>query len=356
MDLYTAISLISLMLLAVSALAISSSHIINRRMRRNGLLTCLLIAFALVFEWVGVKSGGMTEPLWITVHKLAKWAEFCIAPLIGVMATASYGRVRRPKLFAALSVVHILFESVALHFGLVIRVDSQNVYHRGVLYPMYVLVFSLSILFCIVSVLKTELSLYVVPSPLSVAILVFLVTGIGMQILDSSLRVDYLCVTISNFLLFYDRCKLILQMDGLTGIFSRRSLEKDLETVRAPAAVLLLDIDNFKELNDTYGHAAGDDCLRETAALLRTAFWKTGFCYRYGGDEFCVIMKKHPGAVTERIAAFERLVAQKQASDSRFPGVSVGYALLEGENRDIREVLKQADEMMYSAKKETHAR
>ena len=356
MDLYTAISLIALMLLAVSALAINSSHTINRRMRRNGLLTCLLIGFALVFEWIGVKSGGMTGALWITVHKLAKWAEFCIAPLIGVMATASYGRIRRPKLIAALNVVHILFESVALHFGLIIRIGSDNVYHRGALYPIYILVFSLSILFCIVSVWRSELFLYAVPSTLSVAILFFLAAGICLQLFDSAIRTDYLCVAISNFLLFYARGNLILQMDGLTGIFNRRCLEKDLDAVKTPAAVLLLDIDNFKELNDTYGHAAGDDCLRETAAALRTVFRRSGLCYRYGGDEFCVIMKKHPEAAEERIAAFRKLIAQKQKADSRFPGVSVGYARRESRCENIREVLRQADEMMYGVKKQLHGR
>lgn len=350
MDLYTAVSLIALMLLVVSALAIHSSHTINHRMRRNGLWTCLLIGLALVFEWAGIKIGE-AGPSWIVVHKLAKWAEFCTAPLIGVMATASYGKIKHPKLIAALSVAHILFETVALHFGLVIRVDSANVYHRGILYPIYVVVFSLSAFFCITSVLRTELRQYGAPSSFSLAILAFLVLGVCLQLFDPALRTDYLCVAISNFLLYHDRCKLILQMDGLTGLFNRRCFEKDFEALKAPAVVLLLDIDDFKNLNDTFGHAVGDDYLRETASLLRTAFGRGNSCYRYGGDEFCVLMKKRPETAGDCIAAYEKMIAQKQAADSRFPGVSVGYAVME-KGKDIRKALKEADEMMYSAKKQ----
>lgn len=351
MDLYTAIVLITITMLAVSVVDILSNRIINRDMRRNSVFTCLLIALAVFFEWVAVKTNG-ADISWSTVHKLAKLAEFCLSPLIGVMATASYGKIRRPKLIAALSAVHVLFEIIALHYGLVIRIDEANIYHRGKLYPVYIVIFSVSIIFCIVSAIRSELEHYSRPSWTMSATLAFLILGIGIQMIHSELRVDYLCVAISNYFLYNQRCKMILQLDGLTHLLNRRRYEKDLDKVNPPAVILLMDINNFKKLNDSYGHAAGDHYLQEVAGLIHSVYGKYGTCYRYGGDEFCVIMTRRTDDAEKCITLFQEQIREKQLSDKHFPGVSVGYARYSGESQHIRAVLAEADEMMYKVKKQ----
>lgn len=82
MDFYTALVLITGMVLVLSIIDIRSSRVINDALRRNGTITCLLIGLTLFFEWVGVKTNG-APAAWIPVHRLAKLAEFCLAPPAG---------------------------------------------------------------------------------------------------------------------------------------------------------------------------------------------------------------------------------------------------------------------------------
>ena len=169
-------------------------------MKRNSLITCSLIVFALFFEWLGVKVNGVASH--IEIHKQAKLLEFSIAPLIAVFATVSYSKIRHPKIITAVMTAHIVFEAVALHFGWVISVDSSGRYHRGPLYPIYILVFSISIVYYMICVLKTDTQYYPKPSLVLLAILAFLAIGICFQMVNSDIRTVYICVAMSNYFFY----------------------------------------------------------------------------------------------------------------------------------------------------------
>lgn len=186
MDFYTAIVILVIVMVVVNGIDIFSNRLIGIRMKRNILITCSLIVFALFFEWLGVKVNGVASH--IEIHKLAKLLEFSIAPLIAVFATVSYSKIRHPKIITAVMTAHIIFEAVALHFGWVISVDSSGRYHRGPLYPVYILVFSISIIYCMICVLKTDVQYYSKPSLVLLAILAFLAIGICFQMLTKGER------------------------------------------------------------------------------------------------------------------------------------------------------------------------
>ena len=82
-------------------------------------------------------------------------------------------------------------------------------------------------------------------------------------------------------------------MDGLTMLLNRTQYEKDLERIKPPAVIINMDVDDFKQINDTSGHAAGDYYLRQIAEVIRTVYGRHGDCYRYGGDEFSLILTKN---------------------------------------------------------------
>src|SRR5690606_14507821 len=97
--------------------------------------------------------------------------------------------------------------------------------------------------------------------------------------------------------------------DSLTGLHNRYHLEETLRTLlgRAEAkksmlSCLMLDIDHFKRLNDTYGHEAGDQVLRETARVIQHALNERGMAFRYGGEEFLVILPEMNEAQAQTVA------------------------------------------------------
>lgn len=155
------------------------------------------------------------------------------------------------------------------------------------------------------------------------------------------------------------RLEYVVDHDFLTGLMNRRRFEQELtrEAVRAtrygnPSAVLLLDIDHFKGINDTFGHQAGDDVLKGVAGLLRERLRDTDLLARVGGDEFAVLLTQTP-AEQVRVVAEElvRAIGRRPvalADQSILVTASVGVAMLDGLT-DV-EVLAYADHAMYEAK------
>ena len=139
--------------------------------------------------------------------------------------------------------------------------------------------------------------------------------------------------------------------DGLTGIANRRHwhefvLERLID--RRDGAVLICDLDHFKQVNDTYGHAAGDRLLTETARILD----RYGFAGRYGGDEFTVWIEEEPRRAASRshdaVAELaERLAQLPEAGPAT---VSIGVAMTAKHGHNIDRLLAAADEALYRAK------
>ena len=146
-------------------------------------------------------------------------------------------------------------------------------------------------------------------------------------------------------------------VDSLTGLSNQRAYLQMMDAlsdgvVHSDLVVLSLDVNGLKEINDTYGHSAGDDLLKGAASCVKKAFGEIGDCYRMGGDELVVISEQGVDAVK---AAIENLSQQTNAwTHPVIPelNISCGYACA-GDFPDltVRELMKKADEDMYAAKR-----
>ena len=161
--------------------------------------------------------------------------------------------------------------------------------------------------------------------------------------------------------------ELLSTLDGLTGIANRRTFEKFLErewksSMRhtQPATAIMMDIDFFKLYNDTYGHQAGDDCLKKVAHTIEKSLRRPGdLVARYGGEEFVAILsdtpKKGAFGLAEKVrASVEALEIPHQASQaSKFVTISLGVASRVPERGDASSILiSEADKSLYKAKQE----
>jgi len=153
--------------------------------------------------------------------------------------------------------------------------------------------------------------------------------------------------------------------DALTGLHNRRYMETHLATLveqaqarGRPLTVLVLDIDFFKAVNDTHGHDAGDDVLREFAVRLKKSIRGIDLACRLGGEEFVVVMPDTDMAVATMVA--ERL--RRRIAADAFPihkgerkvevTISIGLAALAGPEDGAASVLKRADQALYRAKRD----
>jgi diguanylate cyclase (GGDEF)-like protein/PAS domain S-box-containing protein len=150
--------------------------------------------------------------------------------------------------------------------------------------------------------------------------------------------------------------------DYLTGLFNRRYMEETLERELLRASrkklslgIIMLDVDDFKQFNDTYGHAAGDDILRELGSLLLRQIRGEDIACRYGGDEFILIMPDATQEVTRQRA--ELVCESARMSHLQFEGqslapvtLSLGVAVFPEHGFTSTGILRAADAALYRAK------
>lgn len=147
------------------------------------------------------------------------------------------------------------------------------------------------------------------------------------------------------------------QHDFLTGLPNRSKFMADLEETvgnKIPCTVIMLDIDNFKHINDTYGHTAGDEALQQVAARLKALRTPLLTPYRFAGDEFIVIVKSNVRKITETAAIQCLQVFQKSfklAGKKYDIGGSVGAASYPTDALDGEQLIILADDAMYHVKK-----
>ena len=117
-------------------------------------------------------------------------------------------------------------------------------------------------------------------------------------------------------------------------------------------AFLLIDVDNFKTVNDTYGHAVGDLALKKVASLLEECFQSNDFPVRYGGDEFAVIMTEitaeQKGVIERKLQYLNRVL--QSAVDEEIPKLSVSVGIAISEHGFSDNLFEKADGALYRTK------
>jgi diguanylate cyclase (GGDEF)-like protein len=168
-----------------------------------------------------------------------------------------------------------------------------------------------------------------------------------------------ICATAIQNAYYVDRVKQLAYLDGLTGIFNRRFFElriaEEIERARrfqSGLGVIMIDIDQFKRLNDEFGHLLGDEVLRQVSSIFHQQVRKMDVVCRYGGEEFAILLSQttpqHSLAVAEKL---RRIVETWQ-----FPGVarpvtiSAGAANYPEHGTTRDELVKAADAGLYAAK------
>lgn len=348
-DLYAASILITMIFLIITIADMATNKLITKKNKRISMLVCLFIAISAMGEYLGVVTNGASDSLFL-LHKLAKIAEFCCTPFIGVLAGIAYGNTKKPGIALGLAGAHIIFEIAASCFGLVFTIDADNVYHRERFYAIYVAAFLLSVVYAFVCIIRKSKFYQARIDKVLRLILLMLTVGIGIQFVFSEIRIDFLCTTIVNMLFYIHYCKAILQVDAVTNLLNRRCFDVKITDLTSQAVIILFDVDDFKAVNDTYGHSVGDICLRNTAQLLREIYGSFGLCYRMGGDEFSVILSSCPEKTEELNSNLQNKLEELQKSDERMPGISIGYAVYNAGSSHIQTVLEEADAMLYQNK------
>jgi diguanylate cyclase (GGDEF)-like protein len=157
--------------------------------------------------------------------------------------------------------------------------------------------------------------------------------------------------------------RLLAKTDGLTGLLNKTNVHRRLrdliseDSPSGPLSVFLLDIDHFKQYNDTNGHLPGDDLLKRLGVLLRENSRENEVVGRYGGEEFLIVMPATPKDVALRVAERIRSLIESSPFEhaagqpNRHVTISGGVATWPSDGEDVDSLLRSADAALYHAKR-----
>lgn len=330
--------------------------------------TILLLALDAV-----TKLGGRPAPVNYFVAA-ANCLSFAIGPLVMVFWMRYLGCAMFPgceekadkwvNAVFILSVMNAVISVLSVPFGWTFYLDEKYVYHRGpgFLIPA-LLVFSMIVLseaFVFVNRSRIDrrhifsMNFFLVPP--------ILCGTVQTLFYGSSLVLSGLAF--SELIVFVHIQNGGMNVDYLTGAYNRRRLDRQIrEKIRLSTeahtfAAILIDLDNFKSINDTMGHNVGDCALEDTVAILRESIRTNDLLARYGGDEFCIVLDT---ATEEELAAIIVRIEKKLASFNRDGdrpyklSFSMGYQVYDVRSgMNAEQFQKVIDEHMYENKRQHH--
>jgi two-component system cell cycle response regulator len=180
------------------------------------------------------------------------------------------------------------------------------------------------------------------------------VVGAIVSAVDVTYRVEYE----NQLKALNQKLQSLAVTDGLTGLRNHRAFQDYLEEQfqvamrnKQPLAMILMDVDHFKQYNDTYGHQAGDEVLRQVAQILSAHVREGDFVARYGGEEFVIVLPRTD--LESAVAVAERLREAVQSAEWRLRPVtgSFGVACIRPDMETRQELIEAADQALYQAKK-----
>lgn len=145
-----------------------------------------------------------------------------------------------------------------------------------------------------------------------------------------------------------------VQQDGLTGLANRRTFDlvvKEWIDHKTPFSLMMIDIDRFKKVNDTYGHLVGDDVIRYLSAMMKANAREEDICFRYGGEEFAILVRNKNDQEAYQLAERLRIMLSITSSPTGQPiTVSIGITAFMEKDQHPEAIIERADSALYTSK------
>lgn len=350
---YNIIMFITLLTLILMLGIITCDKNISKRKRNAFIAIYVFIIVASSCEWAGVFLNGISGNV-VILHKIVKFLEFSITPFFPVIYSKTIFSVSKKHsnleiIPFVLLAFHSILEFLSMHYGFIFYVDSDGYYHHADFYIIYVFAFILSAIYLFKKLF--EFSKYYQNRNIVVLLMIvtFITIGVSIQFIDSNLRITWITVSIASIFVYIYYNGITMYVDHLTKLLNQRSYKSYLRNVSFPVVILLFDVDDFKNINDNYGHVFGDQVLTSIGKAIKDVYSNYGYCYRIGGDEFCVVLTK-TDSVKELNTNFINKLNEIRSLEPRLPYVSIGYSHFEPGYQDISDAVKDADGKLYAHK------
>ena len=245
------------------------------------------------------------------------------------------------------AIILAAIDFISIFTGIVFRIDEDNVFTRGVLGYLPFVVAGLYCIFLVYLLIKRSNNklMEIVP-------IIFLSVSLFSQLVFPFIfGTDFakiFCSTLGIALFIYYVFEILQQTkkDSLTGLLNRHAYHSDIcKNPEEITALLSIDMNGLKTLNDTMGHAAGDEALLTLALCFHESLRNRQFGYRIGGDEFVILCRKTSKEDVKKL--IKRI--EDKVGETKY-NCAIGYSYREDGKKSIEDMLKESDIIMYAAK------
>jgi len=355
MNSYVTIAIINIIALLFLS-AIIRDNIILGKQRKKYFISAIGLTIIVILSETGTVLSLGGDVSWRFFHIACNIVGFSITPLIPIALIAIYDiqMLKKNLIILLPSALNAIMVALSPLLGLIFIVDDNNHYERGRFFIIFVIVYTLNLLVLVLITLRVSSKfLYPIKGKI-IILLVFVMTGTFIQLLLPAVYSSWHTVTLSLFLYYIILTEFDSSFDGLTGLYNRMAFQKTAKHLKKQMvfSIVAMDINDFKPINDTFGHDYGDLALKKVAEIIRDSFDDSCSCYRVGGDEFYVLCRgTDRKKLAKQLRSMTTTLAQARLSDCKLPTIAYGISMHSGENAlNLPDMLKEADEQMYHFK------
>lgn len=357
------------MVILLFSIAVHAYFKLNRKEQADKLFSALILLtiVILILEILSVVLNSGYYINFISMHKLVDTLGFTLTPLVPIFAvlyvykkTHKYKKINTKKFFW-LSVPFIINSILSLgsyHLNWIFAITDENIYVRGPLFFVSPMIsyfyYMLNLLFLYVNrrrLNKEELLIYslltVIPAVMSNFQLYYFIYLTIWNSIAIAIIINYIFIVHSQ-----------TKLDPLTGLGNRVAYNEYLANLNRQSnlvlAVINIDLDNFKSINDACGHHEGDKVLRLFAGQLEDVFEGKGIAIRLGGDEFIVLIHENNKDVLEKYikTLMNKVNAYNETSGMPYRlQFSYGMTIFNNTYESIDALIQHSDKLMYEQKK-----
>ncbi len=353
---YSALLIITISIILSIQIVVACDDALNKFIKNIFSIAYILILIIYIFEWLAAYlEKTTTSTQFITTFSMG--IVLFLAPSITAIITWGIDDKKSTALsFMVISIITLSFIAgfSGLFTDVIFYYDHQNIYHRGEYFFAHIILSIISSLLLLINTLRIGVRYQNRNNYILILNFLLFLGTLVVQFFFDGVWIMWLSYIFAIGFTYVYYSSLVNQIDVLTGILNRKCYDSQLYDIDTNAIIIIFDVNKFKQINDTLGHAAGDYCLIEIANAIKKVYGNSGFCYRIGGDEFSVILEKNLDSIEDLNSKFIALLSEEEYK-MKLPTVSIGYSYYYPKKSSIQEVIEVADKMMYQQKQEINS-
>lgn len=280
---------------------------------------------------------------WI-FRRFTTFMNFAVSPVIPFILMLIYQRKKIKFYYAIPLIINTILSIMSLFFKVIFFITEDNSYDRG---PLFFMSFATAIFYILLMIIKPTSHhsqsrlrerAFLICSAFTLSIGMVLEIVFGFHFLTT---VSTVSILVLYYLLLMITC---FTVDTLTGAYNRLVYSRKLHTLKSkPFIIAMIDLNKFKDINDTYGHDKGDECLINVTNMFHNNLPHGTMFFRIGGDEFVVMSKS---------THLEHIKASIIRLNEKLTDIHFAFGMaLHDPNTNINDTLKIVDQLMYENKK-----